>query len=160
VPGLDELAALITPGSQEVADVIPRRALDADGFGRGDFTTETVPSRDQVLRIAASHALELAAAMPGLPEELYERARQVVAIGTAAAVEASFFPEQQESGATGQLLAIRYSKALSTLRTAPSAAGAGATAAPRGDFPPPPVQTLPGGTALLPLHPWAWGPYA
>jgi hypothetical protein len=130
-----ELAELIMPGTQDVADVIPRRAIDEDGLGRGDFTVETVPTAEQVARIAAAYALEVAASLPNLREELYTQARQVAAVGAASAVETSFYPEQQDSGTAGQSLAIRYRTSLATLARANSSAGAAAT--PRGSFPAP-----------------------
>jgi hypothetical protein len=126
-----------TPTPQDVADVIPRRARDADGLGRGTFTADTVPSAQQVSRIAAQFAIEIASAVRVLPAALHQQARQVAALGAASQIELSFYPEAREG--TAVPLGDRYRQALAGLVRAASnlSSAAGGAGLPRGSFPPP-----------------------
>lgn len=101
------------PTVGDVAGVIPQRTGDDTGAISGSFSTTTVPTADQVDGIIAGMAGEVIAevgAVPTAREDLY---RRVVALGSAAQVDQSFYPDLATDVLWG-----RYETALRRLKGA------------------------------------------
>lgn len=139
------------PQVQDVADWLPRRTTDGSGLAAGTFTDETVPNAGQVSRIITSVVGQVAAALPDLPPALYAPATRLAALGAAAQIELSFYPESQVDVARplwDQFAAmLRWlQEAVTSLTGALEpgeaaggvAGGDGVIAMPRGLFPPVP----------------------
>jgi hypothetical protein len=106
----------LTPTVQDVADLLPRRTIDGSGRAVGTFTSATVPNDEQVARVCGRYAREVLAAVAGtadLPPALQPRATDVAALGAAAHIETTFFPEDADSIA--KVLWARYDAALKQL---------------------------------------------
>jgi hypothetical protein len=127
---------------QKVADVIPRRAIEGDGLTGGNFDSNTSPTRPQVLRASATYLADVKARLGGtIPVELLDRAGDVAAIGAAAQIELSYFPELGTT--VSDALFKRYDLGIKGLLDAAERItgvdlqenGAGFIATPGGDFP-------------------------
>jgi hypothetical protein len=108
---------------QDVANVIPQRTGDPAGAAQGTFTATTVPTGAQVEGIIRGVQAEVLTAVGEVTEELATpvaagggpgetMAGHVVAVGAAAYVEMSFYPDLPE-GATS--LWDRYQALLAAL---------------------------------------------
>lgn len=83
-----------------VADVavhIRARTKDSSGNEVGTFTDETRPTDVQVEEAIAQTVKLLHTVVGGVGEECADAARAAVALGTAADIERSYFPEQSRS---------------------------------------------------------------
>lgn len=100
------------------------KALVAQRVGGEPFGPDTVPSLAQVTELIELVVVEVTGAVADLggtvaldAAELNDLARVAVKLGTAAQVELTFFPEQQEgAGSTASLLHERYRDVLARLR--------------------------------------------
>lgn len=115
--------ALWRPTVQDVANVVPQRTGDAQGLAQGTFTAATVPTADQVEGLIAQVQAEVLTRVGAVTDELatpvaeggrpaQTPAGHVVAVGAAAYVEMSFYPDLPE-GATS--LWERYQALLTAL---------------------------------------------
>lgn len=112
---LDSPSLAHLPSAQDIADVIPRRPND-DGLARAAFTADTVPTAAQADRIGLSYAVDVASRLGGqVPPAYNAQARRVAALGAAAQIELSFYPEGQDRSGTAQALFARYDAALTSL---------------------------------------------
>lgn len=110
------VAADITPTAQDIADFIPRRTVGGSGIPTGTFGTTTSPTDTQVVRVGASVAAEVLAAAPDLPDVLIGQAKRIAALGAAAQLELSYWPEDRDTIA--KELEARYVASLQRLAAA------------------------------------------
>ena len=91
--------AFWTPAVDNVAGLLRTRPRTRAGVNPGTFTSETKPTDQEVLDLAAQ-AVEDVSSDVGvpIPESSYGRAKSVATIRTAMLVELSYFPEQINSG--------------------------------------------------------------
>lgn len=102
MPSTDDTTPVVAwrPTIARVAKEIPARVRGRGGDRPDSFTTDTVPSADQVERIIDDSLGEVAMAIGGytLPESCQDGARRLVALHAAASIEGGYYPEQ--NGAT------------------------------------------------------------
>lgn len=120
----------------DVGAIIRSRTTSASGEETGTFTGETRPTTDQAEGIIESIAGEIAAEVGSVPAELEDLAGSVNALGAAAQIELTYYPEQQDNGPYDRLNA-RFEKALARLRAGVASAGTapGESVAPTFRFP-------------------------
>jgi hypothetical protein len=96
-PVVDRLR--VAPSVEEVALLERTRTVDQSGEEQGTFTTATRPTLAEVNKLIAQ-ALELTLSdLPDyLPESIYPRIQQAVALRAAVLVEISFYREQYNQG--------------------------------------------------------------
>lgn len=115
-----------TPSVDDVAALIPQRTGDPTGAAQTTFTATTVPTATQVANIIGQVVNEVAGTVgvvpdndpggPGVRASLIDMAKRVVALGAAAEVETSFYPDQNVGGmGIGAVLYARYKDALKGL---------------------------------------------
>lgn len=84
----------------QVGALLHARTKDKNGNEVGTFNADTRPTDDQVQDLIAQAADDVADAVgqqtgvTGMPQDLYQNAGSLTAIGAAMLVELSFFPEQ------------------------------------------------------------------
>lgn len=115
----------VTPSIQAVALLERTRTVDQSGAEQGTFTSTTRPTNDECDGII-SQAVELALAdMPDyLPESIYPRVLQAVALKAAVLIEASFYREQYTKG-SAQYYEQAYEKLLASIELISGGSGAG-----------------------------------
>lgn len=102
-----------SPTVQQVAVHLPQR------FGTEGPDEHTIPTADQVAELISLRTFEVrqkCGRIDDAPTEVQDFAREVTAVGTAAFIEASFFPEQGPSE-TAVFLRRRYEEQIAALRT-------------------------------------------
>jgi hypothetical protein len=102
------------PTSDDVAALLAHLTVDASGVPTGKFSTTSSPTATQVALLVQDISGEIAAAAGVIPPLLYEDAKLVAILGTAALVETSF---SDQSDVLANLLAQRYQNALARLIT-------------------------------------------
>jgi len=153
------------PTVQNVADLVPHRTGNLTGAAQGTFTTLTVPTAVQVQGLIRGVQSEVVALIGAMPDALAvvptggtigeSPAGHVVALGSAALVESSFYPDLQLGGdSAAAVLERRYRLALAALATAAVDLGAGTDPGdqtkPVGSFP----ATVAYGLATTPWERW------
>lgn len=94
-PPLVEAAPEYVPTVTEVADYTRTRTKNQYGQELGTFTNITRPNAQQVTSLIEKAVSDVTTAIDyDIPEETYEQARDLIALGAALRVELSFFPEQ------------------------------------------------------------------
>lgn len=115
-----------TPDADAIAALIPTRTGDASGEPIGEFTTETVPTQEQVEGIIAQVVADVAGYIGPVPTELITMATSTVTYGAASLVELTFYPDHGMSTyAPADRLRDWYDKALKRLKTAVETVNAG-----------------------------------
>lgn len=138
MPSTDWAPAVAAVGAR-----LRSRTKDRDGNELGTFTDTTRPTGDEVERLIAEEAGNVADVVgDDLDIKFWERAAAVTVLGTAAAVELTYFPEQVATGRSPyDQLKTLYTERLGNLKTAVEAGGGDtpgegdATALPQGYFP-------------------------
>lgn len=102
------------PTSDDVAALLAHLTVDATGVPTGKFSTTSSPTATQVALLVQDISGEIAAAAGVIPPLLYEDAKLVAILGTAALIETSF---SDASDVLANLLAQRYQNALARLIT-------------------------------------------
>jgi len=101
-------AAEFTPSVAELSALLRARTKNAVG-GEGTFTADTRPTNDQVIVLIDFVVGEVEGAVgPELPAVLHRQAKRCIMLGTAALVELSYFPEQQNQGGADRSAAASY----------------------------------------------------
>lgn len=140
-------AGLTEPSSQEISDVLPRRA-NVNGTAVSGFSAATVPTDDTVEEMGRFFASEVDLAAGGvLPasitsnptrlRQLQSFMRWAAALGAASQIELSYFGESSRN--SSDALWTRYQDALAQLRSF--------VTTPEGVVPMPETGTTPGGAA-------------
>lgn len=107
----------MTVSAEELADSVAPEGVHSHIPQRPLFTDSSRPSADEVASLTMSTARAVIGAVGGfLPDRLLPFAAVIVETATAAKVEQSYFPEQQNGGnAPAQLLWDEYNRLLSSL---------------------------------------------
>jgi hypothetical protein len=103
------------PTPDDVAALLSHLTVDATGVPTGKFSTTSSPTNTQVSLLVDDIAGEVAAAAGVVPPLLYDDAKLVAILGTAALIETSF---SDQSDTLANMLAQRYQNALARLITA------------------------------------------
>jgi hypothetical protein len=106
------------PAVSDVAGLLAQRTVDATGLPTGLFSATTSPTDSQVNVLVSDIAGEIAATCGPIPISLYNDAKLVAILGTAAVVESSFDEGSAGSGALALMYTNRYQLALARLATA------------------------------------------
>lgn len=130
------------PSTAQVAAFIASRTLLPSGDYAGDFTSATRPTGMQVNTIIALLVSEIAGTVGvtstvlATVPELAEQATWVAALGAAAMVELSYFPEQVRTEQSSYPdLDSRYTEALDRLIYSVAEGGEGESLSPVSTFP-------------------------
>lgn len=83
------------PSVGDVANVVARLAVDASG-ATGTFTDTSTPTTAQVAAIISARAQRLLGRFGPIPEDLAGLAKDAAAVGAAASIARSFFPEGEQ----------------------------------------------------------------
>ena len=112
VPPVIDLACTVA----EVAAWISARTKDDNGNELGTFTEDTRPTADQVQEAIDAQVVLLGEQVGGVGPDCADLARGAVAIGAAAQIELSYFPEQNRTDLSPYIyLRDRYAEALTGL---------------------------------------------
>ncbi len=126
------------PDTAAVAALIPTRTLQSDGSYGADFTPATRPTAVQVAALVSLIATEVAGEVGVVPAAQDDQAAYVVALGAAALVEVSYFPEQVRSAQSAYPdLDARYTEALDRLTYSVAEGGEGESLTAQWSFPSP-----------------------
>lgn len=132
-----------TPTVDDVARLIAWRTQGPEGPPLGTFTAATVPTAAQVAALITSVAAEVTAEVGTITDELATFARFVIALGTAAQVESSWYPDMAGANGPAESLADRYASALARLKGANGkATGTAGIPVPTFNFPTAPRTTV------------------
>lgn len=94
-PPVEEALPEYVPTVTEVADYLHTRTKNTFGVEQGTFSNATRPNAQQVQGLIGKSMSDVASAVDyDIPSELYEQARDLVALGAALRVELAFFAEQ------------------------------------------------------------------
>jgi hypothetical protein len=93
VPAVDWL-----PSPDDVGAEIRSRTKDGGNNELGTFSPTTRPTRDQLYPLVDAVVARITRRCGRVPEDLYDDARRVAALGVAIKVERTYFPEQVASG--------------------------------------------------------------
>jgi hypothetical protein len=145
--------AEVTPTVDQVAILERTRTVDQSGAEQGTFTSNTRPT-DAEAGLIIAQALEFTLAdMPDyLPESIYPRVLQAVALKAAVLIELSFYREQYRQGSAEGFDSM-YEKLLASIEIVAGGSTAGrrvdsimarsTMAEYQPDYPPPPPRVMP-----------------
>lgn len=108
------------PTVAQVGAVLRSRTTDANGVEQGTFTATTRPTEDQAELIIADVVQDVVAVLGfTLPDRIAPLGTAVAALGAAALIELTYWPEQVASGKSPyEQLNERYEKQLQRARVA------------------------------------------
>jgi hypothetical protein len=115
-PPIDPTAPVLECTVDDVAAIIRTRTKDSNGNEIGTFNADTRPTADQVTYTIGQQVVLIHQRVGYVGDGCADLARQCVALGAAAEIELSYFPEQSRSDRSiYQFLIQRYEAAMDGL---------------------------------------------
>lgn len=105
------------PSPADVGAILRTRTKDRNGNEPGTFNSDTRPTGDSAADLIDTIVTEIAADCGAIPDLIQDYARRTAAMGTAAEVELTYWPEQSSrSGSTYDRLYARYQDMFTRLK--------------------------------------------